>query len=312
MSKAKNAGKGGVSLQRRMAKHGWVFISPFLVGLVLIYGEVIFNSVLYSFSTLETGVDGYSLTFAGLENYRHVLFVDAGFVRVLLASVVKMLTDIPLIIILSLFIATLLNQKMRGKAFFRAVFFIPAVLLTGVVAQSTSGNALLSSLQSTAGITTGAAGERLSAGSFLRDILTNAALSETFSQYILDAVDNIFGLINQCGVQILIFLSALQSISPSIYESARLEGATGWDCYWKITFPMISPIVYVNVSYSIIDSFVSESNTVMTLVYNLGSKQNKAGIDSAMSWLYFLVVLLFLGMATLLINKFVFYQQKEG
>lgn len=112
-----------ISLQKRMAKHGWVFISPFLVGLALIYIEIIANSVIFSFSTLETGVEGYTLHFAGWENYHYSLFENAGFVRAVIGSVGAMLAQIPIIIIFSLFIATLLNQKMKLKGFFRAVFF---------------------------------------------------------------------------------------------------------------------------------------------------------------------------------------------
>ncbi len=300
-----------ISLQKRMAKHGWVFISPFLVGLALIYIEIIANSVIFSFSTLETGVEGYTLHFAGWENYHYSLFENAGFVRAVIGSVGAMLAQIPIIIIFSLFIATLLNQKMKLKGFFRAVFFIPAVLITGVVATSGDGNVLLDSLQSGSGIVMEAGAQSVASGTFLQDLLTSIAMSESMSEYIISAVDNIFSIVNMCGVQILIFLSALQSVSPSIYESAKMEGANGWDCYWKITFPMISPMVYVCIIFTIIDSFVNSGNVIMTLVYDLGIKQNKAGIASSMSWLYSLVVLVFLGLATLIMRRFVFYQEKE-
>ena len=222
-----------------------------------------------------------------------------------------MLAQIPIIIIFSLFIATLLNQKMKLKGFFRAVFFIPAVLITGVVATSGDGNVLLDSLQSGSGIVMEAGAQSVASGTFLQDLLTSIAMSESMSEYIISAVDNIFSIVNMCGVQILIFLSALQSVSPSIYESAKMEGANGWDCYWKITFPMISPMVYVCIIFTIIDSFVNSGNVIMTLVYDLGIKQNKAGIASSMSWLYSLVVLVFLGLATLIMRRFVFYQEKE-
>ena len=156
-----------------------------------------------------------------------------------------------------------------------------------------------------------AGAQSVASGTFLQDLLTSIAMSESMSEYIISAVDNIFSIVNMCGVQILIFLSALQSVSPSIYESAKMEGANGWDCYWKITFPMISPMVYVCIIFTIIDSFVNSGNVIMTLVYDLGIKQNKAGIASSMSWLYSLVVLVFLGLATLIMRRFVFYQEKE-
>ena len=110
----------------------------------------------------------------------------------------------------------------------------------------------------------------------------------------------------------LIFLAALQSISPAIYESCKMDGATGWETFWKITFPMISPMILVNGVYTIIDSFTSESNQVMNLIAKTSSDGKDGNvISSAMAWMYFLIVLLIIGIFALLAKAFVFYQRRD-
>ena len=160
------------------------------------------------------------------------------------------------------------------------------------------------------GITTGA----VSQGTFniqdIQNLLGGSVLNNSIFNYLVDAINNIFGVVKQCGVQILIFIAGLQSISPSVYEAASIEGANGWDCYWKITFPLIMPMIYVNAIYTVVDSFTGSNNVVMKQVYELGIQQSKIGYASAYAWMYFVVILLILGIIMLIMKLLMLRSEK--
>ena len=109
----------------------------------------------------------------------------------------------------------------------------------------------------------------------------------------------------------LIFLAGLQSISPAIYEACRIDGATAWETFWKITFPMISPMILVNAVYTIIDSFTTESNVVMTFISSVYEKPDGDVLSSAMSWIYFLIVIGIIALFAGIFSSVVFYQRKD-
>ena len=127
--------------------------------------------------------------------------------------------------------------------------------------------------------------------------------------YVVNLVNNIYNIINYSGVQMLIFLAGLQSISDSIYEASRIDGATGWETFWKITFPMISPMILVNAVYTVIDAFTTENNTVMQFIDTVNKSNLEVG--AAMAWMYFLVVILIIGAVAGIVSMFVFYQRKD-
>jgi ABC transporter, permease protein len=285
-----------------MAKHGWVFISPLLIGFAVFYLEILVRSALFSFQDVTPGDTSFQTAWVGLRHYYTALFVDTTYLRNLVNATVQLLYNVPLVIIFSLFVATLLNQKLRGSAVFRAIFFIPAVLVTGAIAASTSGNALSAAMNELEGISTGAGASGAFTMEDLQNLFGGAVMSSSLYTYILSIINNIFGVINQCGVQILIFIAGLQSISPSVYEAASIEGANGWDCYWKITFPLIGPMIYVNAIYTVVDSFTGSSNPIMKEVYSLGISQSKIGYASAYAWMYFAVIVLVLLAVTALMK----------
>ena len=307
--------KKPASLDAKKARGGWFFVLPFVIGFIILYIPMLINSVEFSFSKIHVlGKAGYALEYIGLENYREALFSDANFVRTLTESIKQLVLDVPAIVIFSLFMAIMLNQKMIGRAVFRAIFFIPVILTTGLIDQIDQGNAAMDYMSS-GGIDTGAGGseEGIISAMDITNLLGNMVIGTELVQYVVDLVNNIFNIVNRSGVQMLIFLSGLQSISPSIYESCQMDGATGWETFWKITFPMISPMILVNAVYTVIDSFTSESNAVMryiNTVYNTGSLRPRE-LSSAMSWMYFLMVLALIGLVALIMSAFVFYQRRD-
>jgi len=137
------------------------------------------------------------------------------------------------------------------------------------------------------------------------------AVGQGLVEYVVQAINNIYNIVNRSGVQMLIFLSGLQSISPAIYESVQIDGATSWETFWKITFPMISPMILVNAVYTIIDNFTTDSNVVMTFIAQQYQQANGNVVSSAMAWMYFLIVILIIAAVSGIMSAYVFYQKKD-
>ena len=305
------------SLDKRKARVGWVFVLPFLLGFAFIYLPMLFNSIKLAFCDMTTITGGgVEFRFTGFENFQYALFTDAGFLQTLTTGLGQLVFEVPAILLFSLFMAILLNQKMIGRAAFRAIFFLPVVLATGVMESIEAGNILGTMMGSGAGIDDGsgssAASEIVSAMDF-EALFANMKIGTELVKYVVDIINDIYAIVNRSGVQMLIFLSGLQSISPAIYEACRIDGATGWETFWKVTFPMISPMILVNAVYTIIDSFTTESNLVMSYITNApsGIPSNGTEIATAMSWMYFLIVVIILAAVAGIMSMFVFYQRKD-
>ena len=308
--------KKTASLDKKKARGGWLFVLPFVLGFLLVYVPIIIDSIIYSFSTMipATGTTRSDFEFVGWANYSDALFKNVDFLPTLWEGLQKMILEIPMILIFSLFMAVLLNQKMIGRAAFRAIFFIPVILSTGLMETIEAGNMLGSYMDSASGIDDGSgestAGELVSALD-MQQMFSGMAVGQGLVDYVVQAINNIFAIVNRSGVQMLIFLAGLQSISPAIYESVQIDGASAWETFWKITFPMISPMILVNAIYTIIDSFTTDSNVVMSFISNVYSQKDGAVISSAMAWMYFLIVLGIIALVSGIMSAYVFYQKRD-
>ena len=314
-SSSKKKSTRPASLDKRKARAGWFFVLPFIVGFVLIYLPIIFDSIKFSFHEIDpVRTGGYTLTWVGIQNYQKALFENAEYVKTLVTGMKQLILEVPSIVIFSLFIAVLLNDKIAGRAAFRAILFVPVILSTGLIGSIDAQNNLMEFMDAEAGIDNGAGqstAAQLSAAIDLEALFANMKVGTGLVEYVAGAVDGISTIINRSGVQILIFLAGLQSISPAIYESCKIDGATTWETFWKITFPMISPMILVNAIYTIIDAFTSESNAVMRLVDTVYSQPDGNVLSSAMAWMYFLVVILILAAVAGIMSMFVFYQRRD-
>ncbi len=305
------------SLDRRKARAGWFFILPFIIGFVIIYLPMVYESIVLSFSKLDmTGASGagYATEFVGWENYRNALFVDPDFVKTLASGLLQLAFDIPAILIFSLFMAVMLNQKAAGRGAFRAIFFIPVILSTGIMESIAAADIMSDYMEDSSGIDDGSGqstADQLVSSMDLQRLFANMKVGTGLIDYVTQAINNIYGIVNRAGVQMLIFLSGLQSISPAIYESCKIDGATAWETFWKITFPMISPMILVNGVYTIIDSFTTESNAVMTYISSVYSEADGNVLSSAMAWIYFLIVIVIVAVIASVLSAFVFYQRKN-
>lgn len=303
-----------VGLDKTKARWGWVFVAPFALALLIIYIPVLYDSIKYSFSTLTIlSTGGFTLEFAGLKNYSDALFTDPDFVKTLISTLEAMVLDIPAIVIFSLFMAVLLNQKQIGRTAFRAIFFIPVILQTGIITKLEASDSLASYMASSTDASSGGAGGGTDIIEVMdiQYLLGNMKVGTELVESVVTIVNNVYSIINRSGVQMLIFLAGLQSISPAIYESCQIDGATAWETFWKITFPMISPMILVNAVYTVIDSFTRTDNAVMLYIDEVYAKTGGRTLSSAMSWLYFLIVILLLAAVAGIVSAFVFYQRRD-
>jgi len=296
--------KGKLTLEEKKGYWGWLFIAPWLIGFIMLFAVPLFQSMLYSLSELSLTSTGISLDFIGLYNYQQALTHHVDYNRILVEAVIEMVVNVPLIIIFSLLVAVLLNQQFRGRMVARAIFFLPVILASGVIASIESGDFLQSMMMQGSQDPTEATGAFTS--SQLERLLIGSGMNELLVQYLTGAVDRIYEIISASGVQIIIFLAGLQGISPHLYEAAQIEGATGYEAFWKITFPMISPLILTNVIYSVIDSFTE--NEMTTLIQEAAFQHFDFGLSGAMSWIYFFIISVILGITTYFISKKVFYQ----
>ena len=307
--------KRGASLDVKKARAGWLFVLPFIIGFVLLYLPIIYDSIKYSFHDIRilTG-GGFKLSWVGFDNYSNALFVDPNFVQKLGQGITQLILDIPAIVIFSLFVAILLNGKIAGRAAFRAIFFIPVLLTTGLIAEIDASNTLANYMGDAEGIDTGSGESQVAEIVSVMDVealFSNMMIGTELVQYVVNLVNNIFNIINRSGVQMLIFIAGLQSISPALYESCSIDGASGWETFWKITLPMVSPMILVNAVYTVIDSFTSSSNVVMQYIESQSPTSSGDPLTSAMSWMYFLIVILMIAAVAGLVSAFVFYQRRD-
>lgn len=272
---------------------------PWLIGFVLFFFVPLLASLRYSLSSIQANAQGISIQFTGLANYIQALTVNTSFNRALIGSITDVFVNVPLIVIFSLFLAVILNQKFPGRAIARSIFFLPVILASGVIMALESTSLIEAVNQSSTG------GSAL--GTFeIENLMLDAGLSEWVVMYLSGAVDRIYQIVSQSGVQILIFLAGIQTISPQLYEASKMEGATGYEAFWKITFPMVSPLIFVNVIYTIVDSFAN--NAMTSLIRDTGFVKFDFGLSSAMAWVYFVAIAVILIIVSLIFSKRVFYQ----
>lgn len=283
---------------------GFMYVLPWLLGFIFFFFVPLITSLRYSFSSIKTNSDGITLSFIGLKNYTDALFVNTSFNRILTESIIDMVVNVPLIVIFSLFLAVLLNQKFFGRSVARAVFFLPVILASGIILSLES----TSLIQAVNEQNSGSSGLMNTFSSFeLQYLMLNAGVNETIVMYLTGAVDRIYEIVSMSGVQILIFLAGIQTISPQLYEASKIEGATGYESFWKITFPMVSPLILVNVVYTVIDSF--SRNALTDLIRETGFTKFNFGLSSAMAWIYFICISIVLAISTYFISKRVFYYE---
>lgn len=297
-------GKKYTGLLKRKAISGYLFILPFILGFLIFMVRPFFQSLYMSFCNVEVSAQGIHSVFAGLTNFKRAFTVDTEFNRMLTEQLGKMVINSFAIMVFSFFVALILNQKFKGRALVRAVFFLPVIISSGVILGVEYDNALLSGLQSTIENSTGGG---TSITGVIESILVTSGIGTSAFEIVFEVVDGIYDVAIASGIQIIIFLSGLQTISDSMYEAADIEGCTKWESMWKITFPMISSLLLVNWIYTIVDFCMRSDNEVMEKISDTMIVKLNYGFASAMAWVYFAIVIVIIGVSSLIISKGVYY-----
>lgn len=295
-----------IPYERRKSLYGYGFIAIWIVGTIKWFLIPLITSLIYSFQNVTPETGGPVSTWAGISNYKYAFMSDPNYRELLVQVLKETFETAPLIIVFSLFIAVILNQKFRGRTFARAVFFLPVIIATGPVYNiiiingdlKTNGNSDASQFST------------MFKTDLVKELLTFLGIygiSEDLTTQIETLTTNVFSLIWSSGIQILIFLAALQNIPPSAREAAQIEGATSWEYFWKIILPYVSPMILANLIFTIIDSFTSPTNAVMTRVLEVQNDW-QYGLAAAMAWTYFAIVLAAIGLVTMIINHFIYYE----
>ncbi|MBR3970139.1 MAG: sugar ABC transporter permease [Ruminococcus sp.] len=293
-----------ISYEKRKALYGYGFIGIWLVGTVIFFLVPLITSLVWSFCDVKIETGHTSLKWVGLANFEHSLTTDPKYTEYLKATLGETLWKAPLIVIFSLFIAVILNQKFRGRALARAIFFLPVIIATGPVYAIISGD--ISSTGNTGAAQFSTMFSTNMVGELLQ-FLGIYGISDDMGTMISAITDNIFGIVWSSGIQILLFLAALQTIPASAREAAQLEGATAWEYFWKITFPYVSPFILVNFIFTVIDSFTNPTNAVMKRILALRDDW-QFGVISSMAWIYFGIILLGIGIVTVIANRLIYYE----
>lgn len=297
----KNLFNFSLSLKQKKSLKGYLYVMPFIIGFIAFFAYPFYQAIIFSLNDLSVTASGYALEFVGIENFRHALFVNPNFSPTLIETTVQMLSYIPAIILFSFFIAVLLNQKFRGRILARIIFFLPVILASGIIYQMEEANEMHQAYVTDAGFMIG--------GDFLATLLDEMFLPEQYIDYILEIVAVVPDIISASAIPILIFLAGLQSIPRELYEVAEVEGSTGWEKFWLITFPLLSPLFLTNIIYIIVDSLTSLKNPMVIYMQDYAWGGGTYGESVAMSMIYFLVVILILLIAVGLVSRYVFYME---
>jgi len=310
---ARKNDKLSLTIEGRNALAGYLFILPFLIGFLAFMFLPILESIFMVFSDVSIDLEahGFSMEFIGIDNINRVVAVDPQFNRLLTEEIMRMALIVPAVIIFSLFVALILNQEFKARGLVRAVFFLPVIISSGIMVGLETNNALLNNMQE---IIREGNLMRTSVTGVLEDILATEGAAADYMSYVFMVVNQIYDIAMASGIQIIIFLSALQTIPPSMFEAAKIEGATSWECFWKITFPMVSSLILVNVVYSVVDYFIRTDNRVMEYINRQlfgrgGDAMLDFGFGTAMAWVYFLVVIAIIGVALGIISRKVYYYE---
>lgn len=283
--------------------YGLLFVLPWIIGFILFFVRPLITSIVYSFQNMELTPEGLKGSFIGWDNYFYALYKDPSFIREAVNSFVNMLYGVPLILVYSLFIAILIKNKFPGRGFMRAVSFLPVIIASGVLMQ------ILKEDVFSQGMRGGVESVYLFTGTGISGLLVELGLGSGLIEVFNNVIARIFDLTWRSGVQVLLFLAGLHTIPSYLYEASSLEGARPWEQFWKVTLPMLTPMLLLNTVYTIIDTFTDYGNSVIMMIYNTAFSQIRFGYSSALAWLYCLAIAIFLGLVYWLLKKRIVYMQ---
>lgn len=275
-------------LAKRDAITGLLFVTPWIIGALIFLAYPLVTSFWYALNNIRITPLGKNFIFVGYGNFTEILMADQQFLPDLIDYLISTLISVPVIVVFALIIAMMLNEKIKAKGFFRLIFFLPVIIVSGpILGMLTSQGAGAITAIDTQAITSAIA----------------AFLPKSLATPISEVFTNMVTILWYSGVQILIFLSALQKIDPSMFEAAKIDGGSGWECFWKITLPTIKPMILLNCVYTVVFISNNDQNSIIELIKASmfsGIQEKGYGYASAMAWVYSIVVLLIVGLFAVL------------
>ena len=288
------------TMPARRARTGTLFVLPFIIGFLAFMVRPLIMSFQMSLSSVN--VVAGTMEPNGMNNYTYAFVSDPDFNKLLVNEIGRMAINVIATLVLSFVIAVILNQDFKGRTLCRVIFFLPVILSSGVLPGIESQNQFFNLMTSISESVNESSGVNLSLA--LQNLLSVSGVAREVFDVIFQMIDAIYDIVMASGIQIIIFLSGLQSISPSLYEAADVEGCSAWESFWKITFPMVSPLLLVNCIYTIIDFFMKNDNQVIEHISDMMyGVQMDFGVASAESWVYFGVALAFIGISAFIITR---------
>ncbi len=290
------------ALSNKRERMGFVFILPWFIGALVFFVYPFLQSIWFAFCNLTFSESGLKSKFVGLNNFNTVFLESPDVFQKFVSSIGEMLVELLMIITLSFFLAIILNQNFVGKTFARAVFSIPLIVSTGVLLSIFKGN-LFSESQNALQEST------IFNAEGMQRLLESSGVGSGIIETVVSQVNNIVDMLWKSGVQIIVFLSGIQSIPLSFYEVCDIEGATAWQKFWRVTFPLMMPFCFLNIIYTIIDSFTYYSNPVMMQIMTYFNNLQYS-LSDALALAYFIVIALIAGIITKLLSKRIVYIEK--
>ncbi len=279
-----------MGIDRKRSLEAYIFLIPWLIGVCLFFAYPIFVSIRLSFSKIVS-FKGLITEWVGLTNFEYIFFYDINFMPTFLQVVYDTLLNTPLCMVFSLVIAILINRKMVGRGFFRTAFFIPVLLGSGYIMKQLLGM--------------GVDGTTITTGIMVPKLISDL-IGPSITAVVQGFLDRITVVLWKSGVQIVLFLAGLQGISGSLYEAAKVDGATEWEMFWKITLPMITPIILMNMVYTIVAFFTDGTNPMVDYIKKVNFTNQQYEYGAAMSWVYFVFALILCLMCILLMRRHVY------
>lgn len=275
--------------QGRKYGTGLLFMLPWIIGFSLFVIVPVSWSIYMSFFKVQISVGGFKYEWRGMGNFRDAFLKDNDFAFQLITYFYEMLLMVPIIVIFALLISLMLNQRFPGRFIYRALFFLPVIFATGQV---------LSELFAQG------AGDVPFLEQYNLEPLIREYVGGQFAETVMAVLSRIVLILWYSGVQILIFIAGFQTISPTIYEAVRIDGASPWDSFWKITLPATVPFISLNVLYTIIDLFTFPLNPVLEHIRkNMYAPDTGYGYASALAWTYFAFIFVLIATVLYLFNR---------
>ena len=284
------------SLERKQNRYGYMFITPWILGLFLFTVIPMAFSAVLSLCEWDIVTGLQTIRFVGFKNFEKI-YVDKKFWIAMQVTFKYCLISIPFYQISSLLIALLLNMRIRFMRFYRVVFYLPAII------PAVASAMIWTQIFNESGL--------LNQGLKLLGIKGPAWLRDPSTALYALIIMGVWGI----GQTIIIYLSGLQGVGEELYEASEIDGANAWQRFFKVTIPMISPTIFFNVVMAVIGSFQYFTSAFImsdgtggplnsTLFYNLylyvkAYKEFKMGYAAALAWIMFVIILIF----TLLVVK---------